>query len=190
MPNNSSDNFDAHAFTALLHFLDPEDPDEANNKYLRLQRKLVGYFNLKGMFDPITDAEDALQRAGKKILEGVPIPDIDRFCMGIARNIVMERLRNRRREESAFIRFMEISNDENTKTDRITELMKQCFEKLLPADRDLLISYCKVSPGKSRAEHRRQLAEDRGWSIEALRTRVTRLRRVLTDCVKELSKDL
>src|SRR5215211_4189764 len=122
MPNNSPDNLEdqevnAHPFTALLAFLGPEDTDEANNHYLRLHNKLAGYFRLKGMSDPVSDADHALERAGKKILEGVPILDIDRFCMGIARNVVLERSRNRRREESAFLHFFEYSQNDNSLLD-------------------------------------------------------------------------
>ena len=191
MPNNSSDNHDgAEPFTALLAFLSTEDPNEANNHYLRLHQKLAGYFRLKGMSDPVCDADDALDRAGKKILEGVPIPDIDRFCMGIARNVVLERSRNKRREESAFRHFFEHSQNDNTLVERITNLMKPCFEKLDEEDRDILNSYCKVPPGMSRADHRRQLAERLKSTIAALRIRVTRLRRELADCVKALSKNL
>ena len=195
MPNNSSDNPDGQEgntspFSALLAFLCPEDPDEANMHYLRLHQKLAGYFRLNGMSDPIADADDALDRAGKKILEGVLIPDIDRFCMGIARNIVLERLRNRRRETSAFLHFIEHSQNDNSLLDRITKLMKPCFEKLPAEDRDLLHSYCKVPAGVSRAEHRRQLAERLKSTIAALRIRVNRLRRALEECVKLLSKNL
>lgn len=195
MPNNSSDNLDGHEvnaepFTALLAFLATDDPNEANAHYLRLHQKLAGYFRLKGMSDPVCDADDALDRAGKKILEGVPIPDIDRFCIGIARNIVLERLRNKRREDSAFVHFFEHSQNDSSLLDRITNLMKPCFEKLEAEDRDVLNSYCKIPPGTSRADHRRQLAERLKSTISALRIRVARLRRELEECVKALSKNL
>lgn len=195
MPNNSSDNLDdqevsAHPFTALLHFLCHEDPDESNRKYLRLHQKLAGYFRLKGMSDPVRDADETLDRAGKKILEGAPIPDIDRFCMGIARNLVLERLRNQKREESAFFHFLEHSHNDQSDVDRIANLMKPCFEMLPSQERDLLSSYCKIPAGLSRAEHRRHLAESLKSTIAALRIRVTRLRHELADCVKALSKNL
>ena len=194
MPNNSSDNLEnqevnAQPFTALLTFLCPEDSNEANRRYLRLHEKLTGYFRLKGMSDPIHDADDTLDRAGKKILEGVPIPDIDRFCLGIARNVFLERVRNKKKEESAFVHFFEHSQNDETLLDRITNLMKPCFEKLPPDDRDLLNSYCKVPPGLSRAEHRRRIAESLKSTIAALRIRVTRLRRALEECVRLLSKN-
>jgi DNA-directed RNA polymerase specialized sigma24 family protein len=198
MPNNSSDSHpDARGekgqfFASLLTFLCPEDADEANRRYLRLHQKLAGYFRLKGMYDPANDADDALDRAGEKIAKGQNIPDIDKFCMGIARNIVHERLRSRKREESAFLKYLDFSQDNSTEAvvKRITNLMKPCFEQLPQEDRDLLTSYCKVPPGLDRAEHRRQLAASLKSTIAALRIRVTRLRRGLENCVKELSKKL
>src|SRR5215203_2762950 len=194
MPNNSSDNLEnqevnAQPFTALLTFLCPEDPDEAIRLYLRLHKKLTGYFQLRGTSDPSHDADDTLDRAGKKILEGVPIPDIDRFCLGIARNVFLERVRNKKKEESAFVQFFEHSQNDKTLLDRITNLMKPCFEKLPPDDRDLLNSYCKVPPELSRAEHRLRIAESLNSTIAALRIRVTRLRTKLEKCVRLLIKN-
>jgi DNA-directed RNA polymerase specialized sigma24 family protein len=196
MSNSSSDSHHdgegekGQFFASLLTFICPDDPDEASRRYLRLHQKLAGYFRLKGMSDPVSDADDALDRAAEKIVKGQDIPDIDRFCIGIARNIVLERLRQKKREESAFLKFVANNRDNNTEAmvDRITNLMKPCFEQLPQDDQDLLTSYCKVPPGMDRAEHRRQLARSLKSSISALRIRVTRLRRGLENCVKVLSK--
>src|SRR5829696_3093914 len=143
MPKNSSDILNGQegetgqSFAALLSFLCPDDPDEANRHYLRLHQKLAGYFRLKGMSDPASDADDTLDRAGEKIIAGVDIPEIDRFCFGIARNIVLERGRKKKREESAFLEFLDRSQDNSTEVlvDRITNLMKPCFERLPNDDR-------------------------------------------------------
>lgn len=177
-------------FASLLTFLCPDDPDEASRRYLRLHQKLAGYFRLKGMYDPVNDADDALDRAAEKIVKGQDIPDIDRFCMGIARNIIHERLRHKKREESAFLKFLDNVQDNSAEAlvDRITNLMKPCFEQLPQDDRNLLTSYCKVPPGVDRAEHRRKLAASLQSTISALRIRVTRLRRGLENCVRALSK--
>lgn len=194
MPDNSSNNLENEEVNdpliALLKALCPEDPDEANRRYLNLQQKLVGYFQLRGMIDPVQDAEETLDRAGHKIAKGVAVPDINRFCLGIARNIVRERLREKKREDSAFLRFIDYYHDNSTEimVDRIMNLMKPCFEQLSSDDRDLLNSYCKIPEGSSRAEHRRNLAERLKSSISALRIRITRLRRDLENCVKALSK--
>lgn len=193
MPNNSSDtppDRKGENFAALLRALCPEDTEEASRLYLRLHQKLVGYFRLRGMSDPESDADDVLDRAGEKLVNGQNIPDIGKFCMGIARNIVHERIRNKKREESVFQKFIDEYQDKSTEAlvDRITNLMKPCFEQLPADDRDLLNSYCQVPPGIDRAEHRLRLADSLKSSIAALRIRVTRLRRRLENCVKALSK--
>lgn len=196
MPNNGSythhdgEGEKGQFFASLLTFLCQDDPDEASRRYLRLHQKLTGYFRLKGMFDPVNDADDTLDRAAEKIVKGQEIPDIDRFCIGIARNVVLERLRAKKREESAFLKFLANNQDNSTEAllDRITNLMKPCFEQLPKDDRDLLTSYCQVPSGVDRAEHRRQLAHNLKSTIAALRIRVTRLRRGLENCVKALSK--
>ena len=198
MPNNSSDTHPdgrgekGQYFAALLNCLCPDDPEEANRHYLRLHKKLAGYFRLKGMSDPEADADDALDRAAEKIAKGQVIPDIDKFCLGIARNIVHERLRAQKRQETAFQNFIENCLDKSTQAvvERIMKLMKPCWDKLSQDDQNLLIEYCKVPPGVDRAEHRRQLAARRNSSISALRIRVARLRRGLEVCMRDLSNKL
>jgi hypothetical protein len=198
MPNNSSDTHPdgrgekGQYFAALLNCLCPDDPDEASRRYMRLHRKLSGYFRLKGMSDPDADADDALDRAAEKIAKGQVIPEIDKFCLGIARNIWYERLRAQKREEAAFQKFIDYCLDKTSEAvvERIMKLMKPCWEKLPPDDQNLLVEYCKVPPGVDRAEHRRQLAERRNSTISALRIRVARLRRGLEECMRDLSNKL
>jgi hypothetical protein len=195
MPKNSSDNLKGdeggkrESFRALLAFFS-SDPDEATRHYLQLHQKLAGYFRVRGMSDPDSDADDTLERAGQKIIQGVEIPEIDRFCFGIARKIVFERRRKKEREESAFSQFFENCQDHSTeaRVELIMNIMKPCFERLPEDDRNLLISYCKLPPGRSRAEHRLRLADSLKSTISALRIRVTRLRRSLANCVRALIK--
>jgi hypothetical protein len=194
MPNqfrHSPDGKKESMLDALLDYLCPDDPEEAGRRYVRLHKKLEGYFRLKGMSDPSGDADETLKRAGEKIEKGQNIPDITNFCKGIARNLVHERLREKKKEDNAFLKFVNDNKDKSSdaaRLDETTKFMKRCFEKLPEDDQNLLISYCKAPPGMDRAEHRRQLAERGKLSIAALRIRITRLRRDLEDCVKALRK--
>ncbi len=49
------------------------------------------------------------------------------------------------------------------------------------------MAYCKILRGRERAEHRRRLAEKMKTTVVALRMRVTRLRGILSDCVRKHS---
>jgi len=174
-------------FDRLLTFLCPDDPDEAGRRYLRLQQKLVGYFQFRGVADPIAAADEALDRASRRLAEGTNVPDIDRFCLGIARFIIKEGWRLNNRESEAFLQFLEQHNHEPDEIDRFS-LMKTCFEQLPQNDRQLLTLYCAAPSGRARARYRLKLAEQLNYTVTAMRVRVTRVRRGLDDCVKELSR--
>jgi len=183
-----SNKLDQH-FSRLLTFLCADDPDEAGRRYLSLHKKLEGYFRTRGVADTSAAADETLDRAGRRIAEGTDVPNINSFCLGIARFIIMESWRLNTRESAAFLKFLE--QHEQATADQIhrLSLMKQCFEQLPYNERDLLDSYCKALRGQARAQHRRDLAESLSTNVAALRIRVTRLRKDLEDCVKNLSKN-
>lgn len=175
-------------FIILLKFLAPDDPDEAGRRYLILHEKLEGYFRLRGVADPACCADEVLDRAGRRIAEGAKVPDINKFCLGIARFIIKEQWRIDTRESKAFLQFLEQNESVSEGDLNRFILMRSCFEQLPQNDRELLNSYCGAPPGRARAEHRRKLAESRNSNVSALRIRVTRLRRGLDDCVREMSQ--
>ncbi|MFL6228278.1 MAG: hypothetical protein ACJ741_05830 [Pyrinomonadaceae bacterium] len=158
--------------------------------YLRLLRKLEGFFTMKGVSDPAGAAAETIDRAVRKIAGGAPVPDAEKYCMGIARNVTKERLRAERRESKAFRRFIEdLDNGSGEQVAHIEQVLKPCFELLAAEDRELLADYCRVLRGQVRAEHRRELAVRMNTTVQGLRMQVTRLRKVLTDCAKKRSND-
>ncbi|HEX8845168.1 MAG TPA: hypothetical protein VF791_11020 [Pyrinomonadaceae bacterium] len=172
---------------ALERFLKRLSPnlDEAGRLYTRLHGKLVGFFNLRGISDPLSAADETLDRAAIKMAAGAPVPDVNRYCSGIARNIAKERMRLMQREVSAFRNFIEnLADSSEEQVERISHVLKPCFEQLVAEDQKLLAAYCQVLRGSARIEHRRRLAETMKTTMLALRMRVTRLRKTLTDCVK------
>lgn len=178
---------DRDAFARFLKFLST-DEETAARTYTRMHEKLVGFFNLRGISDPVSAADETIDRAIIKIEAGTPVSDVQKYCSGIARNIALERLRQAERETSAFHNFIEsIQNSSDEQVERIYGLLKPCFEQLSAEEQTLLLAYCRIIQGRARAEHRRQLAVDMQTTVLALRMRVTRLRNNLTDCVKKLS---
>jgi DNA-directed RNA polymerase specialized sigma24 family protein len=191
MTNSTTDNsknrqnVNSEAFARFLESLSP-DTEEAGRLYTQLHKKLVGFFRLKGVSDPVSAADDTIDRAAVKIHSGVPVPDVDKYCLGIARNIAKERFRRAQREHSTFLNFTEsLANNSNEQVARIYDLLKPCFDQLTVEEQNLLSSYCQLVRGRARAEHRRELAEKMQTTVLALRMRVTRLRGILADCVKK-----
>lgn len=174
-------------FARFLDLLAP-DREEAGRRYTRLHKKLTGFFRTRGISDPESAAHDAIDRAVVKIAAGAIVPDVEKYCFGIARNIFKERIRIIIREDHAMRKFIQgLSHSSLEQIERIYNLMKPCFEQLADDEQQLLLAYCKDIQGRARAEHRRQLADSRNLSVLALRIRVTRLRISLSDCVRRRS---
>jgi hypothetical protein len=155
------------------------------DRYLLLYRKLGGLFTMKGVNDPEEATAATITVACRKIAAGALVPDVGKYCMGIARNIAKERLRYQRREVAAFLKFIEDGhNGTAEQVARIDQILRPCFELLCEEDRELLADYCRVLRGRARAEHRREMAVRRKTTVLALRMQVTRLRKDLSDCVQ------
>jgi hypothetical protein len=181
----------SHEFTSFLELLSSTSGGEDGAAYYcRLHGKLEGFFTMKGICDPAGAADETVNTAVRRIGEGVPVPDVGRYCMGIARNIARERQRRERREANAFVRFLEdLDNGSGEQVERVEQVLRPCFELLTAEDRELLVAYCQVLHGRARAEHRRELALRMNTTVQALRMHVMRLRRDLADCVGKHSDD-
>ena len=190
--DNSKDrqNVNEEVFARFLKYLSP-DTEEACRLYECLHKMLTLYCRMRGDSDPEIAANVTIDRAALKISAGAVVPDIDRYCRGIARNVVRERARKVQREISAFHEFIDdLDNSPAGEAEKIYILMKLCFEQLAVKDQQLLLAYCQEIQGRARAEHRRELAEAWTMTTLALRVRVTRLRNSLTNCVRERSNKI
>ena len=171
-------------FARFLGCFSP-DPDEAGERYNCLQKKLVGFFGLKGISDSTGATYETLKRATEKLVGGADVPDMERFCLGIARNVAKEWWRRERREEAVFQRFLKgLADNSAEEVERLEHVLKPCFERLKVEEQRLLVAYCSIPEGMSSAEHRRQLADELGITVGALRIQISRLRDRLEECVK------
>lgn len=178
------------AFTRLLSSLST-DNEEACRRYVSLHTKLVNFFNMKGVSDPRSAADEVMDRAGRRISEGAPVTNVTSYCLGIARNVTKERLRKERRESSALLTFtVDLNEGLGEEIERINQLLKPCFEQLTVEEQQVLRAYCQALTGRARAEHRRRLADEMKTTQRALRIRITRLRRRLWECVRNRSKSI
>jgi len=182
-------NLNSETFARFLEVLSP-DTEEAGRRFTRLHKKLTGFFRMNGISDPESAAHATIDRAIIKIAAGALVPDADKYCLGIARNIAKERYRRVHREELALRKFIQSLSDSSVEqAERIYGLLKPCFELLAADEQQLLLAYCTDRQGRARAQYRRELAEARNITVLALRIRVTRLRHNLTECVRRRSQE-
>jgi DNA-directed RNA polymerase specialized sigma24 family protein len=140
----------------LAVFLKRLSPDaaEAERRYMYLRNnKLVGFFNMRGVSDPEGAAAETLDRAAEKIGGGADVPNVENYCIGIARNVAREHWRHERREDAVFRLFIDsLADDSAEEVKRIEHVLKPCFRSLKDKDRKLLVAYCLTPEELPRAE--------------------------------------
>ena len=163
---------DREALEALLAALAP-DREAAGRKYEDLRRRLTNLFAWEHCAAPDSLADETLNRLARKVLQGVEIPNFDRFAFGIARLVMQEEIRASRDRQKA-IREMQAART-NPSDWATLDALQKCLDAL-PADRRELVE-------KYYSEDRAALARRQGISLNALRNRVMRIREDLFRCL-------
>src|SRR5262249_1688335 len=173
----------------LLERLGPSagaDSDESAEEYIKLQRRLIIFFESQRPFMAEDLADQTLDRVMRILDEGEKkIEDIRSFTLGVARNILRETWKKPPPEplpESHSNRPSPVTPNHNSgdNSPGLAELRYECCQKCLAenfsdGDRNLLIGYYQHE-GRARIEHHRVLARELGVSENALRIRACRLR--------------
>ena len=181
-------------FTQLLAKLDP-DPEKAGEKYEKLRRVLIKFFECRDSFIADELADETLDRLARKIDEGAEIEkNVFAFSLGIAYFVLREarkRPGNRREEmeELATVAAPPESREEDD--DLWAVCLRECLRGLSEENRELIIEYYQ-DEGRARIDGRKMLAARLGVSLNALFRRAKRIRDKLekcaTGCVKKKSK--
>jgi len=155
----------------------------AGSEYNLLRQKLINYFRLKGHGAPEDGADETLDRVAAKIAAEEEISDVTNYSFGVARYICLEDQREQTRrqrlgEQLSFLQAVSEPVDE-----RLFNLMERCFNRLAPADRDLLQKYCAAEKG-SLSNWRDEIAVQMNVSLGNLRLRIHRLRSKLEGCFR------
>ena len=177
------------AFDCLLAALDT-DRDRAGERYELLQRKLAAFFRWRGMASPEDLADQTLDVAARRLLEGEPIQNVSGYCVGIARMILRKYLHiHERNGASLGKREMAATNGNPVEEDPLTHCFDKCLEQLGSDSRDLIYQYyCGEQQEKIRT--RKELANRLGIPLNALRIRAFRIRMKLEAAVRECMERL
>ena len=167
-------------FNKLLLWLDP-DREKAAKKYERIQFRLIRIFAARGCCDPEDLVDESFNVAALRIdwllenFEGDP----GLFIHGVAKKIFLE------------IKPKPIPpplNPDTTELEQRSTCLDQCLDRLTtPKERHLLLQY-HAKEKQERIRIRRQLAQEWGCTINALRIRVCHIHARLRPCIKECLK--
>lgn len=160
---------------------------EDETLFLAIRGKLRAFFASRRVDAVIADEliSEVFDRVLRNKSRGVPIVDLERFCVGVASNVLREHWRHVGRQqdfETTLTEAFANPSRESTATGRgaVLSALRACVEELTVADRDLAMR-C-YGDGKSK-DIRAVLAAELGLSRNALDARVSRIRKRLEACV-------
>jgi DNA-directed RNA polymerase specialized sigma24 family protein len=170
---------------ALLAALDP-DPERSADKYEIIRRKLIRLFEWRGCESPEDLADTTIDRAARRLHEGVKIHSDDPFSYfcGVAHLVYKEAWRRAAREQTA----LEGGNwpprqpEDEPEDDQRLSCLNRCLGKLPLDEKNLLLRYYHEG---NNIRNRKDLCRERNISINALRIQVHRVRRKLESCVRD-----
>ena len=178
-------------FDKLLNWLST-DREKAGEEYENVRRGLVRLFQIKGCANPQDLADETINRVAAKLpqldLSKNPKPIV--IFHGFARNIYREEISPAGRIEQQLAgendleppaRKLFSQADESAARGR--ECLKVCFRNYEIFDRRLFVKYyCTKS--SDRAQSRQMLAKEMNVTLNALQTKVYRMKLSLRDCIK------
>jgi DNA-directed RNA polymerase specialized sigma24 family protein len=172
------------ALERLLERLSP-DREAAAQEYHFLRERLADYFDWKGVPRPESAADETLDRVARRLDEGEPVDRVLPYTYGVARLVLLERLRTQLREQRASASAARewVMHPDETHEARIACLAR-CLETLPPDERAVILEYYEKMGG-AHPDGRRLLAERLGIRYEALKTRTYRLRVRLEACLQD-----
>jgi DNA-directed RNA polymerase specialized sigma24 family protein len=172
----------SESFDVLLTLLDPEDRERAGQKYAELRDALERFFEWRGASHPEELADETLNRVARRVEEGEPVREVQHYCLGVARLILLESFKKRAREEKSLGEFSRLEAGRGDAEDEAGECLAGCLNRLTPENRELVIRYYD-GEGGDKARNRRTLIERLRLPASTLRMRVLRLRQGLEECV-------
>ena len=172
---------DEDGLRALLRALH-SDEIQAARSYEQLRQKLILFFVGRGSPEPEELADQVLDRLSEKMKRGQAVDDLRSYAYGVARVVLMESRRRKRRRLALLTRIMPPSTSPTVaEPDARMECLHACAARLAPRDRQLVLAYYR-DEGQEAQESRRAMAEGLGISPANLRLRMFRLRSTLERC--------
>jgi DNA-directed RNA polymerase specialized sigma24 family protein len=173
-------------FAALLRLLGGS-PVEAWDRYEEIRRKLTRLFEWRGCDIPEELVDETFDRVARRVAEDEELiknKDPYGYFCGVANLVHKEYLRTNARQQAKLEQadWPPVAIPEEDEEDHRLESLRHCLQ-LLPEDQRLLL--LRYHQGENNIRVRKELCDELGIPMNALRIRVHRLRRRLETCIEE-----
>ena len=173
----------AEALGRFLASLDP-DADRAGEKYESLRLTLMKFFDWRGAHFPEDLADETINRVIRKIDEGETIRDIPTYCHGVARLVLLEKLKGPESKRADFEELppAALAAPDPKETDERQDCFERCLKELPVESLQLILQYYGEEK-REKINRRLAMAERLGIPLNALRSRAQRIRNRLEECI-------
>jgi DNA-directed RNA polymerase specialized sigma24 family protein len=171
------------ALDKLLSHLSP-DRERAGEEYEHLRRVLVSFFEWRGCAFPEDHVDETINRVARRIEEGEQVQDLYGYCYGVARRLALEVVGEQGKELKGRIapEELQLQAEVPQEADARRVCFEQCLRHLPVESRAFIIQYYQDEK-RAKIDHRLELANRLGVSLNALRVRAHRLRAQLGECI-------
>jgi len=169
------------ALAKFLACLDP-DPARAGEKYEALREALVKFLDWRGALFPDELVDETFNRVTRKLEEGETIRDMPTYCHGVARLVFLQSREHPGNKRVGLEDLSMVAIPAPDVTDVRRECLNHCLRQLPAENRELIIEYYRKE-GQRKIDHRVAMAERLGIPLNALWSRVQRIRDKLERCV-------
>ena len=161
------------------------DREDAGMQYELTRRKLVRFFEWRGIEAADDHADETINRVARRIDEGQTIENLRSYFYGVARIISLEALKERERAPVA------LDDAPQSLQQRVTEdvepearlmCLDRCLESLPVDHQQLIVDYYQEEK-RAKIELRQELADRLRIPLNALRIRAHRIRMRLERCI-------
>ena len=173
------------SFDEILDWLNP-DRELAGDMYVQLRHDLAKMFEWRGCLDPEGLTDDVFDRVSRKVHEVRPTYEGDPrlYFRAVANNVIKEELKKIKTRvslEGLDQPQPELQNQDEA--ENMDECLQSCLQELSDDKRDLILAYYSKEK-QAKIDHRSELAQQLGVSVQTLRVNVYRIRASLQKCIQ------
>lgn len=175
--------FDFESFNSFLTWLDG-DRDSAAIKYEALRAHLIAFLNRRRCPESERLADDALTIFMRRLPHlRDKISDPRPYLTVVARNLYTEYITTRHLPLPDDVNRLPSAGEEGDEEGRIFECLDECLQHLDPEERELFLGYYEREK-QQKIDFRREMAEERGVTPNALRLKIYHIKARLRRCIE------
>lgn len=175
------------SFDEILAWLNP-DRDLAGSIYVELRNDLANIFAWHRCPDPEGLTDEVFDRVARKVqhLRHTFVGDPKLYFYGVARNLIKEVPKKIKTQvslqgtEPAAKPLTDVAEETAAMRE---ECLRHCLQRLSQEKRELIVTYY-AKDKQAKIDHRTEMAQRLGISVETLRVKAFRIRVTLEGCIE------